>query len=273
MSNPEIFISYAWGGESEEIVNELDHAIQQKGIVIIRDKRDLGFKGVITDFMKRIGQGKAVIIVISDKYLKSTYCMFELIEIFRYSRDNNEFIERIFPIVLSDAKIFNPLDRVEYFKYWKSEKEKLEKLITELGADAIMVIGDDYKVYQKIINEYGEVAKILSDINSLSTQIHRDDNYETLIEAISKKNNYKQEQTIPINQIRELIAQNKIEKAIEELKLMVKENEHFNDLISASASLVASNKDFKRGIISRSDFELIKNKTVFRLLDILDELK
>ncbi|MBE7168954.1 MAG: hypothetical protein INR73_00085 [Williamsia sp.] len=40
----EAFISYAWGGESEDIVNELDAFLQRKGLTIVRDKRDLGFK-------------------------------------------------------------------------------------------------------------------------------------------------------------------------------------------------------------------------------------
>ena len=27
-----VFISYAWGGESEEIVNQIDQTLQQRGI-------------------------------------------------------------------------------------------------------------------------------------------------------------------------------------------------------------------------------------------------
>jgi internalin A len=103
--NREIFISYAWGGESENMVDEIEKTFNDKGINIIRDKRDLGFKGIITDFMRQIGEGKAVITVISDNYLKSPYCMYELLEIYR----NLKFYERIFPIVLGDAKIFDPL--------------------------------------------------------------------------------------------------------------------------------------------------------------------
>lgn len=71
MPQPEIFLSYAWGGESENIVNDLDNVFQKKDITLIRDKRDLGFKGIITEFMRRIGKGQAVVVVISDKYLKS----------------------------------------------------------------------------------------------------------------------------------------------------------------------------------------------------------
>ena len=78
MNQSELFISYAWGGESEQIVNEIDKAFQQKGISLIRDKRDLGFKGMIIDFMNQIGAGKAVVVVISDKYLKSDNCIYEI---------------------------------------------------------------------------------------------------------------------------------------------------------------------------------------------------
>ena len=41
-----VFISYAWGNESEEIVNQIDQSLQQRGIKIALDKRDLGYKGL-----------------------------------------------------------------------------------------------------------------------------------------------------------------------------------------------------------------------------------
>lgn len=68
-----VFISYAWGGESENIVNQIDQALQQRGLKIIRDKRDLAYKGSISAFMERIGQGNCTIVVISDKYLRSCF--------------------------------------------------------------------------------------------------------------------------------------------------------------------------------------------------------
>ena len=74
----EIFISYAWGGESEQFVNKLDGTFQAKGIKIIRDKRDLGYKGLIKAFMERIGRGKCAIAVISDKYLKGSISVLQI---------------------------------------------------------------------------------------------------------------------------------------------------------------------------------------------------
>ena len=106
-SDKQVYISYAWGGESERIANELDADLQANGITIIRDKRDLGFKGMIRDFMQQIGQGHAVVVIISDKYLKSPNCMYELVEIAK----NKDIYSRIFPIVLGDADIYNPVNR------------------------------------------------------------------------------------------------------------------------------------------------------------------
>ncbi len=182
MNQPEIFLSYAWGGESEKIVNDLDLAFQKKGIFLTRDKRDLGFKGMISEFMFRIGKGKAVVMVISDKYLKSPYCMFELLEIYR----NLDFGNRIFPIVLKDANIFEPIPKLKYLEYWQDKRKELDDAIRKLGPEAIPVIGDDYKIYKKIFDNYGELANILKDINSLTPEMHLADNFSTLIDAVEK---------------------------------------------------------------------------------------
>ena len=50
-----VFISYAWGGEREDIVNQIDEMLQKRGVRIVRDKRALGYRGSIKEFMERIG--------------------------------------------------------------------------------------------------------------------------------------------------------------------------------------------------------------------------
>ena len=79
----ETSISYAWEDESEKIVNKIEILFKNKKINLIRDKKHLEYKGNIKDFMNKIGKGKAVIAVISQKYLKSYSCMYELLETYR----------------------------------------------------------------------------------------------------------------------------------------------------------------------------------------------
>ncbi len=183
MSN-EVFISYAWGGESEEVVNELESCLisplEKQNISIVRDKRDLKYGELISNFMNRIGQGKAVVIVISDKYLKSQYCMIELIKIYT----NGGFSERVFPIVLGDAELYNPTKRLEKFNDWVKKKQELEKEMEKSGHAAHTVVGKEWNMYREIEYHFGGPTSLLSDINSLTPEIHKNTEFKDIYSGI-----------------------------------------------------------------------------------------
>lgn len=61
---------------------------------------------LISGFMKRIGLADHVIVVLSDKYLRSPYCMTELHYIYQRSfGEKEDFLYRIFPLRLTDAQL------------------------------------------------------------------------------------------------------------------------------------------------------------------------
>lgn len=182
-NNNHVFISYAWGGESERIVNELDADLQAKGILVVRDKRDLAFKGMIRDFMRQFGHGHAVIVVISDKYLKSPNCMFELVEIAR----NKDFYDRVFPIVLGDADINDPLNRVNYIKYWEAKIKKLEKAMKSVSLANQQGMREELDSYDEIRDNISNLTFFLKDINSLTAEIQENSNFASLISALEKR--------------------------------------------------------------------------------------
>jgi hypothetical protein len=193
MPNPEIFISYAWEGESEEIANALEYTFQEKGIKIVRDKTDLGYKGLIREFMQQIGEGKCVITVISDKYLKSKNCMFELLEIAK----NNNFYDRIFPIVLKDAKIYDALERLEYINYWGEKVEELNEAMKGVKVLAnLKGITDEIDLYTNIRNKIAELTDILQNMNSLTVEMHREADFGQIIAAIEQRLNSEAQETL-----------------------------------------------------------------------------
>lgn len=179
----EVFISYAWGGDSEEFVSRLDHAFQNKGITIIRDKRDLGYKGLIREFMEQIGCGKCVIAVISDKYLKSPNCMFELVQV----AQNGRFHDRIFPIVLADAQIYDPVQRLKYIKHWEDKKKELNEAIREVGAEFLQGVREEIDQYTEIRNTIAELTSILKNMNTLTPDLHSQSDFETLFNVVEYK--------------------------------------------------------------------------------------
>jgi hypothetical protein len=182
-SEEQVFISYAWGEDSNEIADKLQTAFQNAGLTIIRDKTHLGYKGDIKKFMERIGQGNCVLIVISDKYLKSPNCMFELIEIAK----NKDFYDRIFPVVLPDAKIYNPKDRAKYTQYWETQSKELEETMKQGGLANLQGITDDLNLYTEIRNQIAPLIDTLKNMNVLNLDFHRQEDFETIIQEVQKQ--------------------------------------------------------------------------------------
>jgi internalin A len=178
-----IFISYAWGGESENVANQIDQAFSQKGVTIVRDKRDVPFKGSIKEFMKRIGRGKCVIVILSEKYLKSENCMFELVQIAKYPKFN----DRIFPIVLEDARIYRPRERIQYVKYWEGEIKSLDDELKGVSAANMEGFREDIDLYAEIRRYLPNLTNLLKDMNSLTAKIHQESGFEALFTAIEQK--------------------------------------------------------------------------------------
>jgi hypothetical protein len=178
-----VFISYAWGGEREEYVNEIDIALQRHGLEIIRDKRELEYKGSIKAFMERIGQGDCIIVVISDKYLRSPNCMFELVEI----ADNKNFEGRVFPIVLEDANIFDPIVIIDYLEHWQNQLDKLDAALSRIKRGNTVGLNEQYDLYLRIRSRFDQLTTILRNMNVLTPSMHRTSGFGVLYESIFKR--------------------------------------------------------------------------------------
>jgi len=181
-SKPEVFISYAWGGESERIVDELEQALRARRLTIVRDKRDLDYKGRIREFMQRIGKGRYVIVVISDKYLKSENCMFELLEIAKHG----DFYRRIFPVVLNDANIYRAINLLRYIKHWEKEIENLDQAMKEVNAANLQGVRDSIDLYTKIREMIARLTVTLKDMNTLTPEMHESSGFEALYRELEK---------------------------------------------------------------------------------------
>lgn len=181
MGKHNVYISHAWGGESEQIVQEIYKRCQKVGLNIILDRKDLEYRQSISSFMQELGKADAIILVVSNKYLHSEYCMFELLQIY----ENKNMIQRIFPIVLDEVSIAKSVERLDLVKYWENETENLESRIRELkNLSYIEGITEDLNLYQKIRSNIANLTRILKDINTLNIKLHKDNDYTQLIDGI-----------------------------------------------------------------------------------------
>ena len=177
---PEVFVSYAWNEESGAIVDRLQKALEERGIRLLRDREEVRYKDSIREFMRRIGQGKGVVVVISEKYLKSENCMFELVEVTKA----RAWRERIFPIVLADANIYKATGRAEYVRHWEVETRKLDKALKKVRGDNLTKLQEDLNVYAEIRRLFDGIADTLRDMNALTPGQHEGTGFAELIRRI-----------------------------------------------------------------------------------------
>ena len=186
MSSPAIFVSYAWKGESEALVNQLCEAFAARGYQITRDKSTLTYKHSIKNFMERIGRGKFIIAVVGDKYMKSENCMYEAYRMFQ----SPAFGERVFPIVLPDADIFSFRGQVAYLKHWELEYEALEAEYKKIANSSPTMAAPlterlrDIEATTRFINDF---MAAVSDMNVLTSQMHAESNFDQLLQAIEAR--------------------------------------------------------------------------------------
>lgn len=179
-----VFISHAWGGLSDEVTQALIRKFKEKNIPYIVDKSHLDYRGSIQEFMIQLGKADMVIIILSNKYLQSEFCMFELIQIYK----NDRLRDRIFPIVLDEVAISKSTDRLELVKYWENQIDLLQSKLKELNSlSYIEGITDDLNLYTEIRNNIAKLTSILRDINSLNLRMHSDTDFEILCQGILAK--------------------------------------------------------------------------------------
>jgi hypothetical protein len=177
---PEVFVSYAWNPESCAIVDKLQERLGQKDIRLIRDREEVRYKDSIRDFMRRIGQGKCVVVVISEKFLKSENCMFELVEVAKAQA----LRERIFPVVLADANIYKATGRVGYVRYWEDEIQELDAALKTVRGDNLTKLQEDLNLYAEIRRLFDGITDTLRDMIALTPDQHAGSGFDELVRRI-----------------------------------------------------------------------------------------
>jgi internalin A len=170
----EYYVSYAWGDDSTEgkeregVVDRLCSEAEARGKRIIRDKSAMKIGDRISTFMDRIGKGAVngrVCIVLSDKYLKSPYCMHELFDVWRKCReDGGTFNDRTRVSVLPSAKIATAVERAQYVIHWQSKFKEMDDFVKQHGQ---FVFSDDdnaeFRLMSRFVSETANVLKLVQD--------------------------------------------------------------------------------------------------------------
>ena len=197
-SNKTIFLSYCQ--KDKDIADRLDDKIGKlvEGKAILsRDIRDVEYHESFKKLMQSIEKHDYVISIISDNYLKSRNCMYEMLEVVK---DSN-FCQRLLFIVLTDedsqyyktmplhigADVYTISGQAKYTKYWSQIDKDLDKEIEEIG-NSIYAINQikEKKIIQKILLDLPDFLEFVRDNKGLSLAEHIENDFSDMIAFMEK---------------------------------------------------------------------------------------
>lgn len=160
MKDTNVFLSYCWA-DSEIADDIFNYFKNKKNIILHRDSIDIGPWKSIKEYMQTITNMDYVILLVSDAYLKSANCMYEVLEVMR----DRKYKEKVFPVVVN-PDIYNPFSRIEYVKHWEEQFKSFNEKINELEIQNQGPLNRDLKRYQDIASNMAEFLYVLSDMNN-----------------------------------------------------------------------------------------------------------
>lgn len=191
----EVYISYAWGDGSEEgkrraqTVDGLYAALAKDGFLPVRDKEAMRAGDLISAFIRQLTRADLVVTVISDKYLRSWYCMYEIYKIWQRCQSEAEaMIQRVVPIVLPEVRIGNVRERLPYLEHWAREAESLEALIRNPKIKPSAESWEEVRLVREFAHHVDEILVFLQDVlMPRKLEVHLDNGFEAVREALRRR--------------------------------------------------------------------------------------
>ncbi|WP_157277382.1 hypothetical protein [Paenibacillus taiwanensis] len=117
-------------------------------VVISRDINKLKFKDGLDEYMQTIKDHDYVISIVTDGYLRSLNCMYEVSELMR---DSNYYDKLLF-VIMSDKDIEHydnkktivkadvySINRFDYISFWEDEKRAIDAKVEKIKNPALML--------------------------------------------------------------------------------------------------------------------------------------
>ena len=170
-----VFLSYCH--KETELADHIGYFFSSMvGVTVSRDIRKVRYRDSFKDYMKGVREHDYVVMLISDNFLKSQACMFEVGEILT----DEEFKKKLLFIVVSDddakhlksrpekpigAKIYSPMERMNYIKHWEDQYEQFKTGFDEIKSDSAKVeLTQQLREIRKIIDiDLGKFLDYIGD--------------------------------------------------------------------------------------------------------------
>ncbi|MEM9544826.1 MAG: leucine-rich repeat domain-containing protein [Bacteroidota bacterium] len=187
--NCKIYISYKWDKTGKHnLVDKLDRNLDSHGFRLCRDKTELMHADSVSKFMSDLGKSNLTILILSDGYFKSYFCMQELCDIARNNKwEKEKFLNAVIPITLKSIDLKKPLNYNEYSDYWKKEVDEMQSYIQENIEIVTEKMSQNLLIKRKIRERCLTLMEWLTERNYKSLEEVQHNNFEEIRKIILKR--------------------------------------------------------------------------------------
>lgn len=182
MTEMQVYASYAWKVEEQtQILDKLTTVCQSHNIRILRDKDEIGYRESIQAYMSQLVASDAIILVLSDAYFKSQYCMYELCEIYK----RKDFLKRVYPIVIDGTRFHKANERIPYIRHWEQEVAELNDGLKSIRTGNMSAASlAEIKEYEDFARMIDNLLVALGDMSALTQDVHVNSDFQELIKKL-----------------------------------------------------------------------------------------
>lgn len=153
---PTVFVSYNEASATDFVKELKRQTAGQCRLSIYTD--DLAAWEKLSDFMKTIRTKDFAVLVITDQYLKSEACLYEITELMK---DDNWRSKTMFCVL--DSSIYNLDNHFEYIHYWEEKACNLDKRIDTIPNSASAEQNTRLRRLRNVTDNIGAFLKEVSD--------------------------------------------------------------------------------------------------------------
>ena len=182
---PPVYISYGNDDDTKIVLNEIVKKFKLlfPHIKIKFDKKDVGYKGSISTYVKSLKQGKNIILLINRKYLESVYAMEEFISLSTESNDSNELKQKIYPIVTESGKcIYDAVEIQKILGFWSKERTRV---LDAMKSGSNTALSAQLDLIDQIIKLLPDITEAIQDFYTLGLETYRESNFFDLFWEIN----------------------------------------------------------------------------------------
>lgn len=176
-----VAVSYAGDEQSVAVAAQVTKELIARGYEVQQEKITMGYRGNVDEFIRTLGAGRAVVVILSDLYLKDKKCMKTCL----LMEEHQNLAGRIFPIVLGDADIYDVIKQLDYRDYWQ---QKIDRLNAALAATTdrsyLGSVTEELDLFSNIKRFIAGFMGIVTNMNVLTPDIHQSEDFASLLAAI-----------------------------------------------------------------------------------------